>query len=128
LTARVATSVGCFEVDLEDGDAELVDDDAPTPADVEVSLPLVVAADRVGSRVVAVVARRPPLVISDDAGHTWREAGGGLPAGTAVAVVEDDPDRILFASEARLFLSEDGGLFWRALPVELIGITAVAFS
>jgi hypothetical protein len=128
LTARVATSVGCFEVDLEDGDAELVDDDAPTPADVEVSLPLVVAADRVGSRVVAVVARRPPLVISDDAGHTWREAGGGLPAGTAVAVDEDDPDRILFASEARLFLSEDGGLFWRALPVELIGITAVAFS
>jgi hypothetical protein len=128
LTARVATSVGCFEVDLEDGDAELVDDDAPTPADVEVSLPLVVAADRVGPRVVAVVARRPPLVISDDAGHTWREAGGGLPAGTAVAVDEDDPDRILFASEARLFLSEDGGLFWRALPVELIGITAVAFS
>jgi hypothetical protein len=124
----VATSVGCFEIDLEDGDAELVDDDAPTPADVEVSLPLVVAADRVGSRVVAVVARRPPLVISDDAGHTWREAGGGLPAGTAVAVDEDDPDRILFASEARLFLSEDGGLFWRALPVELIGITAVAFS
>ena len=128
MTARVATSVGCFEVDLEDGDAELVDDDAPTPPDVEVSLPLVVAADRVGSRVVAVVARRPPLVISDDAGHTWREAGGGLPAGTAVAVDEDDPDRILFASEARLFLSEDGGLFWRALPVELIGITAVAFS
>jgi hypothetical protein len=128
LTARVATSVGCFEVDLEDGDAELVDDDAPTPPEVEVSLPLVVAADRVGSRVVAVVARRPPLVISDDAGHTWREAGGGLPAGTAVAVDEDDPDRILFASEARLFLSEDGGLFWRALPVELIGITAVAFS
>jgi hypothetical protein len=128
LTARVATSIGCFEVDLEDGDAELVDDDAPTPPEVEVSLPLVVAADRVGSRVVAVVARRPPLVISDDAGHTWREAGGGLPAGTAVAVDEDDPDRILFASEARLFLSEDGGLFWRALPVELIGITAVAFS
>jgi hypothetical protein len=128
LTARVATSVGCFEVDLEDGDAELVDDDAPTPPDVEVSLPLVVAADRVGSRVVAVVARRPPLVISDDAGLTWREAGGGLPAGTAVAVDEESPDRILFASEARLFLSEDGGLFWRALPVELIGITAVAFS
>ena len=128
MTARVATSVGCFEVDLEDGDAELVDEEPPTPSTVDVSLPLVVAADRIGSRVVAVVARRPPLVISDDAGLTWREAGGGLPAGTAVAVDVDDPDRILFASEARLFLSENGGLFWRGLPVELIGITAVAFS
>jgi len=74
------------------------------------------------------VARRPPLVVSDDAGQTWREAGGGLPAGTAIAIDADDPDLLLYASEARLFLSEDGGRFWRALEPELIGITALAFS
>jgi hypothetical protein len=35
---------------------------------------------------------------------------------------------LLYASESRLFLSEDGGRFWRVLDPELIGITAVAFS
>ena len=68
------------------------------------------------------------VVVSDDAGQTWREAGGGLPAGTAVAIDPDDPDLLLYASESRLFLSEDGGRFWRALEPELIGITALAFS
>ena len=94
----------------------------------EVSLPLLIAADAAGSRVVAVLARRPPLVLSDDAGPTWREVGGGLPAGRAVALDPDQPDRILFASESRVFLSEDGGRFWRGLAPELIGITALAFS
>jgi hypothetical protein len=128
MEALVATAFGCFRVDLEDGEAELTDDDPPLAGEVEVSLPLVVAAARVGSRVVAVVDRRPPLMLSDDTGLTWREAGGGLPAGVAVAIDEDDPDAILYASESRIFLSEDGGLFWRSLPPELIGITAVAFS
>ena len=128
MQAIVATALGRVEIDLESEEAELVDGDGPTAAAVEVSLPLLVAADKVGSRVVALVARRPPLVISDDAGLTWREAGGGLPAGTAIAIDADDPDRLLFASEARVFLSEDGGRFWRGLAPELIGITAVAFS
>ena len=74
------------------------------------------------------VDRRPPLMLSDDAGLTWRETGGGLPAGVAIAIDEDDPDRLLFASESRLWVSQDGGLFWHSLPPELIGITAVAFS
>jgi hypothetical protein len=128
MQAIVATALGRVEIDLESEEAELVDGGGPTAAAVEVSLPLLVAADQVGSRVVALVARRPPLVISDDAGLTWREAGGGLPAGTAIAIDADDPDRLLFASEARVFLSEDGGRFWRGLAPELIGITAVAFS
>ena len=128
MQAIVATALGRVELDLESEEAELVDGDGPPAAAVEVSLPLLVAADQVGSRVVALVARRPPLVISDDAGLTWREAGGGLPAGTAIAIDADDPDRLLFASEARVFLSEDGGRFWRGLAPELIGITAVAFS
>jgi photosystem II stability/assembly factor-like uncharacterized protein len=67
-------------------------------------------------------------VLSDDAGQTWREAGGGLPAGTAVSIHRDQPDLLLFASESRLFLSEDGGRFWRSLAPELIGITALEFS
>jgi len=128
MEALVATAFGCFRIDLEDGDAELTEDDAPVVERVEISLPLVVAAARVGSRIVAVVDRRPPLLVSDDAGLTWREAGGGLPAGVAVAIDEDDPDTMLYASESRLFVSSDGGLFWHSLPPELIGITAVAFS
>jgi len=128
MEALVATAFGCFRIDLEDGDAELTEDDAPVVERVEISLPLVVAAARVGSRILAVVDRRPPLLVSDDAGLTWREAGGGLPAGVAVAIDEDDPDTMLYASESRLFVSSDGGLFWHSLPPELIGITAVAFS
>ena len=128
MEALVATALGCVAVDLESGDAELVENDPPTAASAEVSLPLLVAADQVGARIVAVCNRRPPLMLSDDAGQTWREAGGGLPAGTAVAMHPDDPDRLLYASESRLFLSEDGGRFWRVLEPELIGITALAFS
>ena len=128
MEALVATAFGCFRVQIEDGEAELTDDDPPVPEHVDVSLPLVVGAAQVGSRIVAVVDRRPPLLLSDDAGLTWREAGGGLPAGVAIAIDEDDPDTMLYASESRLFLSEDGGLFWHGLPPELIGITAVAFS
>ncbi len=89
---------------------------------------MLIAADQSGERAAAVVDRRPPLVLSDDGGQTWDEAGGGLPTGTAIAIHPEDPEQLLFASESRLFVSENGGRFWRALDVELIGITAVAFS
>ena len=128
MEALVATALGCVRVDLDDGEAVLVDDEPPEPQAVELSLPLVVTAHQAGPRIAAVVERRPPLLLSDDGGLTWREAGGGLPAGAAIAIAEDDPDLLLYASEARLYVSEDGGLFWRSLPPELIGITAVAFS
>jgi hypothetical protein len=128
MEALAATALGPVRVDLETGEAELVDEALPHRPAAEVSLPLLVAAHEAGARVVAVVARRPPLVLSDDGGQTRREIGGGLPAGTAVAIDPDDPDRLLFASDSRLFVSSDGGRFWRALPPELIGITAVAFS
>jgi hypothetical protein len=128
MEARVATALGCVVVDLESDDAELVGDDPPLPGRPDVSLPLLVAADEVGPRIAAVVDRRPPLMISDDSGSTWREAGGGLPPGTAIAIDRGEPDRLLYASESRLFLSEDGGRFWRALAPELIGITALEFS
>ena len=127
MRAAVRTSHGCWLVDLEteellDSDEELVPSEH-----VDVSLPLVVATAASGSTVVAVVDRRPPLAVSHDAGRTWREAGGGLPKGTAVAVDGENPDRILYAARNRLFLSEDGGRFWRALVVELPEIDAVAF-
>jgi len=128
MEALVATPLGCDRVDLETGEAELVDDEQPTGDTSGISLPLLIAADQVGERIVAVVDRRPPLVVSDDGGRTWDEAGGGLPAGTAVAIDRRDPDLLLFSSESRLFVSENGGRFWRALDLELIGITAVAFS
>ena len=124
----MATALGCVLVDIETGEAELVDDEPPTGGTAGISLPLLIAADQSGERVVAVVDRRPPLVLSDDGGQTWDEAGGGLPAGTAVAIHPEDHDLLLFTSESRIFVSENGGRFWRALDLELIGITAVTFS
>jgi hypothetical protein len=97
---------------------------AETPG---VDLPRVVAAARVGPTVVAVVERRPPLAISRDGGSTRTEAGGGLPAGFAVAVAEDDPDRMLYAARNRLFVSRNGGVFWHALPFELPDVEGVGW-
>ena len=128
LNAYVRTSRGCWLVDLETEELlEAVDEDVPAQ-DIHVSLPRVVAAAASGSTVVAVVDRRPPLMVSYDAGRTWHESGGGLPKGSAVAIDEQNPDRILYAARNRLFLSEDGGRFWRALVVELPKIEAVMFS
>jgi hypothetical protein len=116
---------GVFEVDLDDEQVLGLVDEEVRAQEVEVALPLLVAAAANGSTVVAVVERRPPLVVSNDAGRTWRESGGGLPAGRAVAIGEDDPDLMLYAARNRLYLSEDGGRFWRALVVELPEIEAL---
>ncbi|MSO96414.1 MAG: hypothetical protein EXQ81_11610 [Thermoleophilia bacterium] len=128
MEALVATALGCVRVDLETDEGEFVEDEQPSAGTSGISLPLLIAADQAGERVAAVVDRRPPLVLSDDGGATWAEAGGGLPAGTAVAIHPEDHDLLLFASESRLFVSANGGWFWRALDLELIGITAVSFS
>src|ERR671935_109594 len=95
---------------------------------LDVSLPLLVDAATSGSTVIAVVDRRPPLVVSHDAGRTWHEAGGGLPRGRAVAIADDDPDLVLYAARNRLYLSRDGGRFWSALTVELPEIQRVEFD
>jgi photosystem II stability/assembly factor-like uncharacterized protein len=124
--ALVRTVAGTFAVDLETEEVVAADEPvAEQPLDLD--LPLVVATAAVGSTVVAIVARRPPLVVSHDAGTTWREAGGGLPPGKALAIDEDDPDRIVYAARNRLYVSEDGGRFWRALVPELPAIEAVSF-
>lgn len=127
--ALAETELGLAVVDVESGELLRLDEGALDPRPLPpVSLPLLVDADRHGSRVVAVVGRRPPLVVSDDAGRTWREAGAGLPPGRAVAIAPDHPDVVLFASATRLHLSLDGCRFWQALPPELPEIRAVALT
>jgi hypothetical protein len=124
MLARIATVEGVFEVDLE---TEEVEPGAGTVErqQVETGLPRVICAAAAGSTVAVVVDARPPLVVSHDAGQTWRESGRGMPPGFAVAVHDDDPDVILFAGRNRLYLSRDGGRFWEPLAVELPDIEAV---
>lgn len=127
MIAAVETADGVLLVDIEEevvlgSGAELPETDSPA-----VELPRVVATARAGATVVAVVDRRPPVAISRDGGATWTEAGGGLPAGFAVAIAEDDPDRMLYAARNRLYVSTNGGVFWRALTLELPDISAVAW-
>jgi hypothetical protein len=127
MRAAVQTDDGVYDVDLDD--EEIVGFEQGAAIDVPeppaTSLPLVVAAAAMGSTVVAIVNRRPPVAVSHDAGRTWRERGGGLPRGVAIAIDADDPDVMLYAARNRLFVSKDGGRFWRALAVELPEIRAV---
>ena len=125
----VGTALGVVLVDLETEESLGLDENARLERVAhDLGLPLVVAADGVGSTVIAVVGRRPPFIVSNDAGRTWREAGGGLPPGRAVAIHPDDPDIVLYAARNRLYLSRDGGRFWRSLAPELPEIEAVAWA
>jgi len=125
MIALVATAAGAFAVDLDDGSVAPADgfDTEPQPL---LNLPRLVAASAVGPTVVAVVDAKPPLLLSYDAGATWRASGRGLPAGRAVAIAADDPDTIVFAARNRLYLSRDGGVFWTAVSDEFPEISAVA--
>jgi hypothetical protein len=130
MRALVDTADGLFAIDAETGEllalepGEEFSSSDPVPLD----LPRVLTAAASGSTVVAVVDRRPPLLVSHDSGTTWHEAGGGLPPGRAVAIAEDDPDRVLYAARNRLYVSTDGARFWRALAEELPEIRAVAWA
>jgi hypothetical protein len=83
--------------------------------------------DAVGSTIVLVLDRKPPLLVSYDGGATWSERGAGLGRARAVAVGEN-PDDVLLASRNRLWVSRDGGVFWRSLRVELPEIVDVAWG
>jgi hypothetical protein len=126
--AHARTTDGVAVVDLDDESLVTLDQDAAfeAPPQPALDLPLVVAAAAAGSTVVAVVDTKPPLVVSHDAGRTWHESGRGLPSGRAVAVSADNPDVVLYAARNRLYLSRDGGRFWRSLAVELPEIDAVS--
>lgn len=127
MIAAVATVEGVVLVDVEN--EELLGSGTELPAgDVpQVDLPRVVAAARTGATIACVVDRRPPIAISRDGGATWTEAGGGLPAGFAIAIAEDEPDRMLYAARNRLYVSINGGVFWRSLAFELPDIEGVAW-
>jgi hypothetical protein len=125
--AAVETVDGVVLVDVDEeailgAGTELPGADAP-----DISLPRLVAAARAGATIAVIVDRRPPLAISRDGGATWQEAGGGLPVGFAIAIAEDDPDRMLYAARNRLYVSANGGVFWRAVGLELSDIVAVAW-
>jgi len=131
MTLYAETAGGVYELDA---DADAVEgfvpgaslDPAPSP---ETGLPRVVATAASGSTVVAAVDAKPPLVVSHDAGRTWRESGRGLPRGSAVAAALSDPDLLAFAAGARVFVSRDGGRFWHALTAELPeDVIALAFE
>ena len=96
----------------------------PAPEPI-LNLPRVIGAAAAGSTVVAVVDRRPPLLVSYDAGSTWSDSGRGLPPGRAVAISETDPDLVVFAARNRLYVSRNGGRFWNALEAELPEIDAL---
>jgi hypothetical protein len=121
----VATAAGTFAVDPDEGDVFPADPFVPASAPA-LNLPRVVAAAESGSTVVVAVDARPPMLVSYDAGMTWRESGRGLPTGNAVAVADWNPDVLVFAARNRLYVSTNGGVFWTALPFELPEIEAVA--
>jgi hypothetical protein len=83
--------------------------------------------DASGSTVVLLLDRRPPLMVSHDSGSTWSERGSGLPPGKAVAL-GDSPDDVLYAARNRVYVSRNGGVFWRAVAVELPEIRDVAWT
>ena len=127
MIAAVGTVDGVLLVDVEEEVVLGPGTEVPLSVPPSVALPRVVASAQSGATIVAVVDRRPPLAISHDAGETWREAGGGLPAGFAVAIADDEPDRMLYAARNRLYVSANGGVFWRGLTLELPDIVSVAW-
>ena len=94
------------------------------PAWVSATLVDVDARDAV---IVLAVDARPPLLVSADAGATWTERGAGLPVGRAVAIGRT-PDDLLYGARNRLYVSANGGVFWRALAIELPEIRDVAWG
>jgi hypothetical protein len=127
MIAAVKTVDGVLLLDIEDETILGPGESVPEAEKPEVALPRVVAAAQNGATIVAIVDRRPPLAISRDGGATWNEYGGGLLPGFSVSIADDDPDRILYASRNRLYLSVNGGVFWRSLLFELPDILAVGW-
>ena len=125
MIALVRTVDGAFAIDLDADDVMPWDGPTAPAEEVVLNLPRLVAAAATGATVMAVVDAKPPLLVSHDAGSTWRAAGHGLPPGRAVALAEANPDVALYAARNRLYVSRDGGRFWAALTVELPEIESI---
>ncbi len=125
MIALVRTVDGTFAVDLDADDVTPWDGPTSPAEEVVLNLPRLVGAAATGATVMALVDARPPLLVSHDAGSTWRAAGHGLPPGRAVALAEANPDIAVYAARNRLYLSKDGGRFWASLTVELPEIESI---
>ncbi|MCL5287148.1 MAG: glycoside hydrolase [Acidobacteria bacterium] len=65
---------------------------------------------------------RPHILRTHDGGKTWTEIVNGIPAGTTVNAVREDPKRkgLLFAgTEQTVFVSFDDGEHWQSLRLNL---------
>jgi len=136
MRAAVGCDDGVYAVEIGDGPEkdELLEHDEG--AVVERTRPLdltptwaagqMLDIDSVGSTIVLLLDRRPPLMVSHDSGSTWSERGAGLSAGRAVALGES-PDDVLYAARNRVYVSRDGGVFWRSVAVELPEIRDIAW-
>ncbi len=127
MKALVATAGGVFAVDLDEQEVTPGDPFDPAPQ-LETGLPRVIQAAASGATIVALVDAKPSLLLSYDAGTTWREGGRGLPPGRAIAIARNDPDLIVYAARNRLYVSRNAGVFWTALEVELPEIDALAVT
>jgi len=125
MNAIVSTGAGVFAVDLDTEEVEPFEAELEPIEILSLNLPRLVAAAAAGATVFAVVDTKPPVVVSHDAGTTWRESGRGLPAGRAIAIAVEDPDTAVYAAHNRLYVTRDGGVFWNALAVELPEIESV---
>jgi hypothetical protein len=122
----VGTSADEDELAGRDPDG-LLERERPREAVPDFAKHQVTDVDASGSTVVLLLERRPPLLVSHDAGTTWTERGAGLPRGRAVAL-GDNPDDVLYAARNRLYVSRDGGIFWRAVGLELPEIEDAAWG
>ncbi|MBK8247377.1 MAG: glycosyl hydrolase [Gemmatimonadetes bacterium] len=71
---------------------------------------------------------RPYIFRTDDYGRTWRAVTAGLPSGSPVRAVREDPakDGLAYAgTEHGLFVTFDGGSSWQSLQLNL-PVTPVA--
>jgi len=125
MNAIVSTGAGVFAVDLDTEEVEPFEAEFEPIEILSLNLPRLVAAAAAGATVFAVVDTKPPIVVSHDAGTTWRESGRGLPAGRAIAIAVENPDTAVYAARNRLYVTRDGGVFWNALSVELPEIESV---
>jgi hypothetical protein len=125
MIALVRTVDGTFAVDLDEDEVVPWAGSPVSTEELVLNLPRLVAAAAVGATVVALVDAKPPLLVSHDAGSTWRASGHGLPPGRAVALAETNPDVVVYAARNRLYLSTDGGRFWASLTVELPEIESI---
>jgi hypothetical protein len=112
---------------LDRDDTGVVERDRPLELAPSWTHGRVLDVDASGTAIVVLVDRRPPLLVSHDGGVTWSERGAGLPRGRAVALGEN-PDLVLYATESRLYVSRDGGRFWRAVAIELNDLKDIAWG